>query len=85
MNSCKTISPATAFRTPNFMRLAIYMASVVEWNLLIGFVELRCLEDQNPVGVVGHVLRAGELVDTGETAAEDAARAFARAEPAPAG
>lgn len=38
---------------------------------MIGFVELRCLKDQNPAGVVGYVLRA-----------EDAVRAFGGAEPA---
>ena len=64
VNSRPTTSPETAFRTPQFMRLAIYMANVVEWNPLIGFVELKCFEDQNPADVVGHVLRAGKLVNT---------------------
>jgi hypothetical protein len=29
-NSCPITGPATAFRTPQFMRLAMYMASVIE-------------------------------------------------------
>ena len=82
MNSCPTTSLATAFRTAQFMRLAIHIASVIEWNFLIGFVELACLEDQNPARAVRYVLRAGEPVDTEETTAEDAAPAFAGAEAA---
>ena len=51
--------------------MLVYVPRNIPRNPLIGFVELRCLEDQNLVSVIRYVLRANKLVDTGETTAED--------------